>query len=96
MMPAWEVAVSLFTLAMELLPVSCRPAFAQSPPSQQQRVDTFDKNSNRTGYATIDPKTSRIDFYDKDSNRTGSGQISPPPAASGTATPAPQPSGTKR
>ena len=52
---------------------------------QQLRVDTFDKLSNRTGYAVVDPKTGRVDFYDKDSNRTGSGQVTPP-------APQPQPS----
>ncbi len=43
------------------------------------RVDLFDKHSNRTGYAIVDPKTGIIDFYDLKSNRTGSGTITPPP-----------------
>jgi hypothetical protein len=41
----------------------------------QTRVDLFDKQSNRTGSATIDERTGRIDFYDTKSNRTGYGRI---------------------
>lgn len=49
---------------------------------QETRIDTFDKKSNRTGYAVVDPQTGRIDFYDVKSNRVGSGRITPPPASS--------------
>jgi len=44
----------------------------------QIRVDTFDKNSNRTGYIIVDPKTGRFDEYDTRSNRKGYGYIHPP------------------
>jgi hypothetical protein len=40
-----------------------------------ERVDLYDKNSKRTGYATVDKKSGRIDLYDKDSRRTGYGRI---------------------
>ncbi len=46
---------------------------------QETRIDTFDKKSNRTGYAIVDPQTGRIDFYDVKSNRVGSGRIQTPP-----------------
>ena len=41
----------------------------------QTRIDLFDKQSNRTGSATLDERTGRIDFYDTKSNRTGYGRI---------------------
>ena len=43
----------------------------------ETRVDLFDKNSNRTGSATIDERTGRIDTYDTQSNRTGYGTVDP-------------------
>jgi hypothetical protein len=43
----------------------------------QTRVDLFDKNSRRTGSATIDERTGRIDFYDVKSSRTGYGKVDP-------------------
>jgi len=49
------------------------PALAQ----ETTRVDLFDRDSNRRGYATIDEKTGRIDTFDKDSKRTGYGVIQP-------------------
>lgn len=54
-------------------------AEVQVAQNQNTRIDTYDKHSNRTGYAVVDPRTGRIDFFDKYSNRTGSGQITPPP-----------------
>lgn len=47
------------------------PALAQD----RTRVDLFDKNSERRGYAIVDEKTGRIDTYDKNSNRTGWGKV---------------------
>ena len=41
----------------------------------QTRIDLFDRQSNRTGSATVNPATGRIDFYDTKSNRTGYGVI---------------------
>jgi len=41
-----------------------------------QRVDFYDKNSNRIGYAVVNPKTGRVDTYDRVSNRLGYGQLS--------------------
>jgi hypothetical protein len=43
----------------------------------QTRVDLFDRNSRRTGSATIDERTGRVDFYDTQSRRTGYGTIAP-------------------
>ena len=48
------------------------PAIAGDP--REQRVDLFDRHSNRTGYVVISP-SGRIDTYDKNSNHTGSGRI---------------------
>ena len=39
----------------------------------KERVDLFDKKSNRQGYVIIDNSTGRIDIYDRKSNRTGYG-----------------------
>ena len=40
-----------------------------------ERIDFFDKNSKRTGYATIDRKTGRVDIFNTQSKRTGFGTI---------------------
>ena len=53
-------------------------AFAQS---QDIRVDTFDKRSNRTGYLIIDTKTGRVDQFDTRSNRLGYGTFTSPPSS---------------
>jgi len=60
---------------------------AQTAPAgdREIRVDTFDKNSNRTGYIIIDKQTGRFDRYDALSRHTGTGKIVPPPAT-GTGT----------
>lgn len=39
------------------------------------RVDFFDVNGQRTGYAVVDRGTGRIDFYDVNSRRTGYGRV---------------------
>jgi hypothetical protein len=41
------------------------------------RVDLYDKDSRRTGYAIVDRESGRIDTYDKDSRRTGYGIVQP-------------------
>ena len=61
MRPSWLAALVVLVLA---------------PATQAQtRVDLFDKQSNRTGFVTVDERTGRIDTYDVRSNRTGYGQI---------------------
>jgi hypothetical protein len=45
--------------------------------SSDIRIDTFDPQSNRTGYVVVNPNTGRLDTYDTRSNRTGSGTIAP-------------------
>ena len=53
-------------------------AFGIVPSAQAQtRVDLFDRNSRRTGSATIDERTGRVDVYDVNSRRTGYGTITP-------------------
>ena len=49
--------------------------FLLAQATQEIRIDTFDKKSNRTGYIIIDPKTKRFDTYDTKSHRTGWGTI---------------------
>ena len=39
------------------------------------RVDLFDPQGRRTGYAVVDRDTGRVDFYDAMSRRTGSGRV---------------------
>jgi len=39
------------------------------------RVDLFDTNGRRTGYAVVDRDTGRVDFYDTASRRTGYGRV---------------------
>jgi len=48
-------------------------------PQDNIRIDTFDKNSNRTGYIVINPNTGRIDQYDARSNRLGYGTTTTTP-----------------
>jgi hypothetical protein len=43
--------------------------------STSRRVDLFDRNSKRQGYAVIKPD-GRVELYDRFSNRTGYGRIS--------------------
>ena len=50
------------------------PAIAGDP--REQRVDLFDLNSNRQGYAVISPH-GRIDTYDQLSNHIGTGRLGP-------------------
>jgi hypothetical protein len=39
------------------------------------RVDLFDTQGRRTGYAVVDRDTGRVDFYDTRSRRTGYGRV---------------------
>ena len=48
-----------------------------SPASAQDRVDFFDRQGRRTGYAIVDTKTGRVDFFDANSRRTGWGRLEP-------------------
>jgi len=48
---------------------------APVPAQERTRVDLFDKESSRRGYAIIDHAAGRIDTYDKDSRRTGYGVV---------------------
>ena len=50
--------------------------------SQEIRIDTYDKKSNRTGYIVIDPRTGRLDQFDRNSNRLGYGTTTPNPNGS--------------
>ena len=45
--------------------------------SSEVRVDTFDKNSRRTGYLVIDQRTGRVDQFDTHGNRLGYGSTQP-------------------
>ena len=48
-----------------------------SPAVAQDRVDFFDREGRRTGYAIVDTKTGRADFFDANSRRTGWGRLEP-------------------
>jgi hypothetical protein len=48
-----------------------------SPAAAQERVDFFDRDGRRTGYAVVDTKTGRVDFFDVSSRRTGWGRLEP-------------------
>jgi hypothetical protein len=41
------------------------------------RVDLYDTQGRREGYAVIDRDSGRVDLYDRDSRRTGYGRIQP-------------------
>ena len=42
---------------------------------ERARVDLFDAQGRRTGYAVVDRETGRVDFYDAMSRRTGYGRV---------------------
>ncbi len=42
---------------------------------EPSRVDLFDAQGRRTGYAVVDRDTGRVDFYDTKSRRTGYGRV---------------------
>jgi hypothetical protein len=69
------------------------------------RIDTFDKQSNRTGYIIVNPNTGRLDQFDKNSNRLGYGTVMTPSSGgtridtysnNGTRSSYRSPSGTRR
>ncbi|MFQ5930489.1 MAG: hypothetical protein ACE5MK_12405 [Acidobacteriota bacterium] len=51
--------------------VSLTPA----PALAADRVEFFDLDGRRTGYAVVDHETGRVDFYDVNSRRTGWGRV---------------------
>lgn len=46
-----------------------------SPTIAGERVDLYDRNSKRQGYAEVDRKSGRVDLYDRHSRRTGYGNV---------------------
>lgn len=42
-----------------------------------QRVDLYDLQGRRTGYAIVDRESGRVDFYDANSRRLGWGRVTP-------------------
>ena len=65
----WWVLVVLALLIGIIL--GAVPARAGEP----TRVDFFDAQGRRTGYAVVDRDTVRVDFYDTMSRRTGYGRV---------------------
>lgn len=68
----------LVSLGLSLLVLAgCAPMRRAEPsvPSTRARVDFFDLQSHRTGYAIVDCATGRVDFYDANSRRTGWGKM---------------------
>lgn len=62
----------------KLLLVACGlVALSAWPTIATERVDFFDTEGRRTGYAIVDSKTGRVDFYDVMSRRTGWGRLEP-------------------
>lgn len=48
-----------------------------APTLAQTRVELYNADSSRKGYAIVDEKSGRVDFYDNGSRRTGWGVIRP-------------------
>jgi len=48
-----------------------------APAVALERIDFFDREGRRTGYAVVDIKTGRVDFFDRNSRRTGWGRLEP-------------------
>lgn len=45
--------------------------------ANRSRVDFYDLQGRRTGYALVDRESGRVDFYDAQSRRTGWGRVTP-------------------
>ena len=67
--PRWWVLVLLALLIGIIVGVALARA------GEQTRVDLFDTQGRRTGYAVVDQGTGRVDFYDTMSRRTGYGRV---------------------
>jgi hypothetical protein len=67
--PRWWVLVLLALVIGIILGVVLARA------GEQTRVDLFDTQGRRTGYAVVDQGTGRVDFYDTMSRRTGYGRV---------------------
>ena len=65
----WWVLVMLALLVGFILGVVLAGA------GETKRIDLFDANGRRTGYAVVDRDTGRVDFYDTMSRRTGYGRV---------------------
>lgn len=55
--------------------ISCLALTVLPSADAEERVDFFDREGRRTGYAIVDTTTGRVDFYDVSSRRTGWGQL---------------------
>ena len=64
----WVVVVLTLVVGIILGPVLARAGEAT-------RIDLFDAQGRRTGYAVVDRDTGRVDFYDAMSRRTGYGRV---------------------
>ena len=47
------------------------------PALAADRVDLFDQQGRRSGYAIVDRKAGRVDYYDAQSRHTGWGKVDP-------------------
>jgi len=66
--PWWVIVVLALAIGIILGVVLARAG-------EQTRVDLFDAQGRRTGYAVVDQGTGRVDFYDAMSRRTGYGRV---------------------
>lgn len=64
-----RLAMRLLVWGASLLALSGSPAIAG------ERIDLFDAQGRRTGYAIVDRESARVDFHDVNSRRTGWGRL---------------------
>lgn len=57
------------------LAIGIIPGVILAHAGEPARVDLFDAQGRRTGYAVVDRDTGRVDFYDTTSRRTGYGRV---------------------
>jgi hypothetical protein len=67
------VAAMLAGLVLVAVLIFAIPALAQE--QDRTRVDLYDAQGRRTGYAIVDRESGRVDFYDPSSRRTGYGKV---------------------
>ena len=74
-MDRWILISGILVLAFVGVPYIAEHYSVADERREPVRVEQFDKEGQRTGYAVIDTKTGRVDYFDARSRRVGSGKI---------------------
>jgi hypothetical protein len=64
-------------VALLALTIGIVPSASAAHADERTRVDFYDPQGRRTGYAIMERRTGRIDYYDTMGRRTGYGRVDP-------------------